>query len=166
MSGVRALRALLRSRPMWAVLAVVFIALLAVGSVHGSITTPQQRIANLEDVLKCPSCADASLAQSETVSANELKATIVVWVHQGLSDQTIETRFVTTYGQGELLRPTGSAIWVVPVVVVALGFAGLTYFFLRRRPSEGTVSKDDEERVLALLKKRSDSRLDEVDHVS
>ena len=164
MRNTSALGTLFRSRQMWALLAVAFIALLAVGSVHGSTATPEQRTANLESVLKCPSCADASLAQSETVSANEIKATIAKWVRQGVSDQTIEARMVATYGQGELLRPTGSAIWVVPAVVVALAFAGLISFFARRRPSEKGVSKEDEERVLALLKHRSDSRVAKVGH--
>lgn len=149
---------------MWVLLAVVFIALLAIGSVHSSVVTPAQRIANLENVLKCPSCADASLAQSETVSANELKATIAAWVRQGLSDRSIEARMVATYGQGELLRPAESAIWIVPAVVVATALGGLLAFLLRRRPPEGGISKEDEERVLALLKDRSDSRLGEVGH--
>ena len=164
MNDSRPLGRLFRSRTMWVVLAVVAVALLAVGSVHPSITTPAQRIADLENLLKCPSCADASLAQSETVSANELKSTIASWVHQGLSDQVIEARMVASYGQGELLRPAGRVIWVVPVVVVLTALSALVLFFLRRRPIEAGVSKEDEAQVLALLKHRSEARLGEMTH--
>ncbi|HUY06034.1 MAG TPA: cytochrome c-type biogenesis protein CcmH [Acidimicrobiales bacterium] len=163
MSDALALGTLLRSRSMWAALVVVFVVLLAIGSAHTSVTTRAQRIANLENVLKCPSCADASLAQSETVAANELKSTIRDWVGQGLSDQSIEARMVATYGQGELLRPTESVLWIVPAVAVSAAVAGLLLFFARRRPPERGVSKEGEARVLELLGRRADSRRREVD---
>ncbi len=158
MTGTGAIGRLFRSRAMWALLGFAFVALLAVGSVQPTARTPAQRIVDLESVLKCPSCADASLAQSETVSANEIKATIANWVHQGLTDRAIEARMVATYGQAELLRPSGSLIWIVPVVVVALAVGGLTAFLLRRRPAPEGISKEDEERVLALLRGREGAR--------
>lgn len=154
----------MRSRSMWLLLGLVFLMLLAIGSVHPVTGTPAQRISNLENVLKCPSCADASLAQSETVSANEIKATITAWVHQGLSDHAIEARIVATYGQGELLRPAGFAIWIVPVVVVVAALTGLLLFFLRRRAVDPVISESDERRVLELLRNRAESRTGAVGH--
>lgn len=143
---------------MWIVAAVAFVGLLIAGANHPAALTRAQRIANLENVLKCPSCADASLAQSETVNANQLKATIASWVAQGLSDQTIESRVVGTYGSGELLRPTNSVIWIVPVIVVVLAVLALGAFLLRQRGAVPEISAADEERVLALLRGEQEQR--------
>lgn len=136
---------------MWAVLLLAVVALLVIGSNHPQRLTPDARIANLEGILKCPSCANASLAQSETVGANDLKAIVRKWVDQGLSDQTIESRLVATYGPNELLRPTNWALWIVPAAVILVACLLLVWFFLRRRPTETEPGETDEERVFALL---------------
>ena len=139
------------TRALWALGVAAFAALLVVGSIHPSVPTKAQRIANLENVLKCPACADASLAQSETLSAIQLRSTITSWVSRGLSDQQIESRLVSSYGPGELLRPKNAVIWIVPVVAVAVAIFGLTVVAFGRRGSSIEISEEEEARVLALL---------------
>ena len=145
---------MLSSRAMWALLSVVFIAVLAIGSYHPSKPTEAQRIANLESVLKCPSCAEAPLSQSETVGANQLKAIIVQWVYQGISDQAIESRLVASYGPGELLRPVSPFVWIVPAVTVAVAIIVLGSYLVRRRSNELEVSPEDERLIGELLAAR------------
>lgn len=162
----RGLRSFSLSWPMWAVLATICVVLLAVGSNHPAKETAATRVAYLENVLKCPSCASASLAQSETIGANELKATIRIWVDEGMTNQAIEDRLVATYGQGELLRPTSQALWITPVVIVGIAVLSLVWFLLRRRDRELEMSLDDEQRVLALLRERSRSEVTSDDEHS
>jgi cytochrome c-type biogenesis protein CcmH/NrfF len=144
----------MKSRPMWVALGLLLVVLLIIGAHHPVAPTQAQRIANLEVAIKCPSCANASLAQSETVEANNLKASIKTWVRQGLSDRSIKARFVAEYGAGELLRPTNSLFWVIPVVAIATAVTVLTTVLLRRRTTSSAVEAGDEEMVDRLLRER------------
>ena len=149
--GWSAVRQRVASRSAWVVLGVIVVALLAVGANHPKAPTSAQRIDNLESILKCPACATASLAQSETVGAIELKATITRWVHEGASNQTIEQRVVADFGTDELLQQKNPWLWIVPTVAVILGVALLIRYLMRRRPTPGEISVEDEALVAELL---------------
>lgn len=132
--------------------AAIAVALLAIGAYHPASMTPAARAANLDSELRCPSCASASLAQSETVSANQLKATIRRWIAQGRTDAEIERRLVAAYGPGELLRPTSWLVWAIPAGAIGLGAVALA-FALRRR-ARLSLTPEDEQMVTALLAAR------------
>lgn len=149
------LRRRLSSRPVWVALGLIAVVLFAIGSYHPVRPTAAERIANLENILRCPSCASASLSQSETVGANELKATVVRWVHEGMSDRAIESRLVASYGPAELLRPSNPALWAVPAAAVAVAATGLGWYLVRRRPSDVEVTADDERLIDELLEARA-----------
>lgn len=127
------------SRIAWAILVVVAAGLLAFGSVHRVSTTASARIAHLETVLKCPSCEDLSIAQSDAPSALALRARVRHWVFEGWSDARIEDAVVASYGESELLVPgpggVSTTLYLLPIglVVVAAGGVGLHLWERRRR---------------------------------
>lgn len=130
----------LASRPAWVLVAVVAVVALAIGSVHSHGPTAATRIARLDSLIKCPSCVDLSIAQSDAPIAVALRADVAGWVHEGLSDATIEQLVVTRFGPQVLLVPTGSGadvlLWVVPILLVGGGGVLLAVYLWRRRRLE------------------------------
>lgn len=143
----------------WAVLGVVLVVALAIGSVHPSAPTKAARIAGLEDVIKCPSCVDLSIRQSDAAAAIDLRTEVVRLVDQGRTDAAIERLVVAQYGSAELLAPPtsgfGALVWVVPVGVLALSGVALGWSLVagrRREDPEGLgPSAEDEAIVEAAL---------------
>jgi cytochrome c-type biogenesis protein CcmH len=121
-------------------LAVVAVVALAIGSVHSPGPTAATRIARLDSLIKCPSCVDLSIAQSDAPIAVALRADVAAWVHEGRSDPTIEQLVVTRFGPQVLLVPTGSGadvlLWVVPILLVGGGGVLLAVYLWRRRRLE------------------------------
>jgi cytochrome c-type biogenesis protein CcmH len=131
------------SRAAWAVIAVVAAVALAVGSVHPGEPSSAARIAYLDSVIKCPSCVDLSIAQSDAPIALGLRAEVGTWVHEGLSDSRIEQLVVARFGEEVLLVPSGSGadvfLWAVPVAVLAIAVGVLgAYLWSRRRLEDVT----------------------------
>ena len=116
---------------------------LGVGSVHSGQTSSAARIAHLDSVIKCPSCIDLSIAQSDAPIAVGLRAEVAAWVHEGLSDTRIEQLVVARFGEQVLLVPSGSSadvlLWAVPVGVVGLAGVLLAMYLWRRRRLEVPV---------------------------
>jgi cytochrome c-type biogenesis protein CcmH len=118
---------------LW-VLAVVAVVALAWASAP-STSGPAQRVAHLENLVKCPSCQDLSVAQSTSSSALAVRHQIVTLVAQGESDTQILTTIEASYGPSILLSPStsgvGTLLWLLPTAV----FVGLvvTGVVLRRR---------------------------------
>jgi cytochrome c-type biogenesis protein CcmH len=118
---------------LWA-LALIVVATFAVVSTPAA-TSASQRVARLENLVKCPSCEDLSVAQSTSSSALAVRHEIVSMVAKGDSDTQILTTIEDAYGPSILLSPStagwGTLLWLAPVGV----FAGLvaTVVVLRRR---------------------------------
>ncbi len=128
------------SRPAWVIVAVVVLVALGIGSVHPPQPSSSARIAHLDSVIKCPSCVDLSIAQSDAPIAVGLRAEVATWVHAGLSDARIEQLVVARFGEQELLVPSGSGVdallWVVPVALVGGAGVLLAVYLWRRRHLE------------------------------
>ncbi len=140
----------------FALLGLVLVALLAFGSVHRPPASAAARIAALESVIKCPSCADVSIAQSDAPVAGQLRASVTAWVDAGRSNAWIEDAVVARYGPGILLRPRNLWLFVVPALAIAAALAALGATLWRRRsaapPSgDATVLAEDEALVAAAL---------------
>ena len=119
---------LLRSFWLWvAALVVVFgVALLA----SPNQSSAASRAAHLESLVKCPSCEDLSVAQSNATTAVAVRHEIVADVAAGKSDNQILTSIEAAYGTSILLSPPtsglGVLLWIVPLgVVLALIVVGL-----------------------------------------
>lgn len=127
-------------------LAVLAVVLLAVGSVHPPPTTTGARIAHLEAVIKCPSCEDLSLSESNAPSALTLRREVATDVRAGWSDQRIENWVVARYGPGGLLEPEASgaslALYVVPGAIVVGAAACLGWALWRRRRVSPAAGSD------------------------
>ncbi len=136
----RVVLSVLSSRLGWLAVAVVAVVALGVGSVHPSQPGTAERISHLDSLIKCPSCVDLSIAQSDAAIAVGLRAEVAAWVHQGLSDSRIEQLVVARFGEQALLVPSGSGadvlLWAVPVTVLGVAAGVLAGYLWRRRRLE------------------------------
>jgi cytochrome c-type biogenesis protein CcmH len=93
------------------------------------------RVARLESLVRCPSCDDLSVAQSNATTAVAVRREIASRVARGESDTQILTSIESTYGTSVLLSPPttglGALLWVVPVALVVA--AALVALRLARR---------------------------------
>lgn len=130
-----------RLGPRWlgpvALVAVLAVALvIGSGVLNGSHPTAAQRAHALETNVRCPSCIDISVADSQAATAASLRHQILTWVRQGRSDQAIENALVARYGLSILLRPPTDGfsvvVWVVPAVAGAVALAAVGTLFWRR----------------------------------
>ncbi|HVB71360.1 MAG TPA: cytochrome c-type biogenesis protein CcmH [Acidimicrobiales bacterium] len=116
------------------------VALVAVGALV-AIATPRTsadaaRISHLESLVRCPSCEDLSVAQSNATTALAVRHEIVTRVHRGDSDTAILTSLEATYGTSVLLSPPtsglGVLLWAGPVALILLAGAVATRLVRRR----------------------------------
>jgi cytochrome c-type biogenesis protein CcmH/NrfF len=150
------LRGLVVGRYGYCFLAVVIAVLLIVGDRSKSTTPDAARVAYLESVIRCPSCADLSIADSETTSATGLRTEVVKDVHQGLSDQAIEAQVEGQY-PGTLLIPTGGdgvTIFLIPALIIAAGAATFVVLMLKRTRREVSDDKGADEAIVDAAQRR------------
>ncbi|HVT42266.1 MAG TPA: cytochrome c-type biogenesis protein CcmH [Acidimicrobiales bacterium] len=127
--------------PLWArvglPLVVLAVALL-IGSnaLEGSPPSNAQRAAAIEADVRCPSCTDLSVAQSNATAAVSVRHQIEGLVAQGKSTADIDAVLVSEYGQTILLVPPDAGgvpvIWIVPLVLGAATVVAVAVFFWRR----------------------------------
>jgi cytochrome c-type biogenesis protein CcmH len=130
-----------RTRQVVSAVALVVIAVVAlcIGSGVGRSSPPTlaARAASLESKIKCPSCEDISVAQSEASTAIQARQQIRAMLARGESDSQIEQSFVARYGPSILLVPPasglGALVWLVPLVAVVLALGALGVLFWRRQ---------------------------------
>jgi cytochrome c-type biogenesis protein CcmH/NrfF len=134
-------------RPLWLRIALPLV-VLAVALVIGSGVlsakpqTATQRADALESVVRCPSCIDVSVAQSEATTAITVRHEIERLVADGRSTAQIKARLVSQYGPTILLEPGGfPIIWIVPIVLGAgaLGVIGVLFW---RRSRQFAATKE------------------------
>ena len=118
-------------------LVVVVVATLAVGAGRASSPTLAQRAAAVESRIRCPSCEDVSVAQSEAPSAIAARRQIVSMLRSGESPAAVEQSFVERYGSSILLVPPDSGlgwlVWALPAAGLAVALAVLAALFVRRQ---------------------------------
>jgi cytochrome c-type biogenesis protein CcmH len=96
--------------------------------------------------LQCPICSGATVADSPSDLAGQMRGVIRTKLQAGESDQQIVDYFVERYGDGVLIEPPRRGIsllvWVAPVIVlIAGGFLlwRLLNIWMRPRPATATV---------------------------
>jgi cytochrome c-type biogenesis protein CcmH/NrfF len=106
------------------------------GAFSGTRQTDAQRAAAIEAVVRCPSCIDVSVAQSEQSTALAVRHEIARQVAEGRSTAQIEHTLTSQYGPAILLEPPDAdgfpVIWVVPGALAAVALAALGVVFWRR----------------------------------
>ncbi len=114
--------------PLWArvllPLVVLGVALLiGSGAFDSSPETVAQRAAGIEAGVRCPSCTDLSVAQSNATTAIAVRHQIESMVASGSSTADIDQTLVSEYGQTILLVPPDAGgfplLWVIPSVLGA-----------------------------------------------
>ncbi len=149
----------LRLGLVWGGLAVVVVAALAVVVVApgGGPRTAAERARSLEKELRCVECQGLSVADSNSVTAQRMRADIERRVAAGdQSDAEIRRAYVDRYGDWILLRPTGGGldalVWALPVVAVVLGAAGIGVALWRWRRQPGPELLPGDEELVAELR--------------
>jgi len=137
-------------RASWLVMGLVVTAALLVGlQPDDTARTSEERIFALAETLKCPTCRSQSVADSEAPSAQAIRADIARRLEAGESEDEIRAYLVSRFGEEILLTPSSSGVtglvWVLPVVALALGGAGL-YLAFRRWKQRPSVAASDEDR--------------------
>lgn len=149
----------LASRSAWAALFLVAAIALTIGSVHHRPPDAAGRAAYLDSIIKCPSCDDLSIAQSDAGVAVALRREVREFVDRGWSNGRVEQFVVAQYGSNELLAPSSDLAWLIPLVVGALAVfavaAALVRARLRRRKQPGA---EDEEVVEAAMRHLRETR--------
>lgn len=141
-----------RNLVAWIGVAVVVAVALLVGSPSdGPPPTPAERTYALARTIKCPQCVSQSVAESDVAISREIRLDIAARIEAGETDQQIRDAYVAAYGQDVLLSPptsgSGAVVWVLPVLVLVAGVAGVV-FVLRRDRAEGTATASSEDRDL------------------
>jgi cytochrome c-type biogenesis protein CcmH/NrfF len=136
----------------WAVMGVIVVVALAVGTLTGSETvTPADRVLALTQSIRCPQCAGQSVAESDVSVAREIRREIAQRVEQGQTDDQIRAYFASAFGSDALLTPpsdgVGGLVWILPVVAVVVALGGLAVAF-RRWSGDVPVPATDDDRAL------------------
>ena len=129
------------------VLAAAFLAsgaALVVAAARGPASpgTMDQRVRQIASTLKCPACADLSVADSPSIVARQIRSTIAARLRRGETPAEIRSYFVSRFGEAILLRPSGLGIgllaWLAPVILLLTGVAilGRTLARWSRPPAE------------------------------
>jgi cytochrome c-type biogenesis protein CcmH/NrfF len=127
--------------PLWArvmlPLAVLAVALvIGSGVFDASPPTAAQRAAGIEADVRCPSCTDLSVAESNATTAIAVRHQIESMVAADSSTADIDQTLVSEYGQTILLEPPDAGgvpvIWIIPLVLCAGTLAAVGIFFWRR----------------------------------
>jgi cytochrome c-type biogenesis protein CcmH len=128
---------MLRRWGAWIALAVVVAVALTVVLWPNGSESPAARAHDLETQLKCPECQGLSVADSQAPTSRAIRADIKRRIKAGQSDETIRQAYVSTYGPEILLTPEDSGVsllvWILPVVVLALGATGIVFALRRNR---------------------------------
>lgn len=133
----------------WLIIAaLVLVALVRAGVSDGPPTTSEERVRAIAATLKCPTCRSQSVAGSDSAAARAIRTDIARRVSDGESADHIRAAVAATYGNDVLLTPSGSGleglVWILPVIALVLGLAGLAAAFARwrRTPPTGATDAD------------------------
>jgi len=127
--------------PLWVKIALPLVVLgvalvIGSGALDGTQPTTSQRAAAIEAGVRCPSCTDVSVADSDATTAIAVRHEILSMVAAGASTADIDQTLVSEYGQTILLVPPDAGgvplIWIIPIVLGAAALAGVGILFWRR----------------------------------
>lgn len=136
----------------WSVMLLVLAGAFAVGlDRDGGPRTLEERARGIAETISCPVCDGQSVAESDVSTAHIIRGFILEMVEEGRSDDEVRAEVDRRYPEENLLlTPDRSGVvglvWVLPVVAVVLGLAGVGYAFYRWRrdgPGEARASKAD-----------------------
>jgi cytochrome c-type biogenesis protein CcmH len=138
-------------------MSVVFLVALVFGTLDSKDTkTGAERAAALASTIACPQCSGQPVSESSAPIAQVIRAEIKEQVDQGLSDSEIKGIYIQRYGEWVSLNPSSkgfdSIVWIAPFLIIGIALGGVTLAYSRRKSdSQGIeLTKDEEEKVLAM----------------
>lgn len=136
----------------WVALAVVVAVALGVVLWPNGSQSTAARAHSLEAEFKCPECRGLSVADSQAPTSRAIRADIKRRIAAGQSDEQIRQAFVDRYGETILLTPQSSGVsllvWILPVVVLALGASGIVFALGRNRDEPHLHATAADERLV------------------
>jgi len=136
----------------WVALAVVVAVALGVVLWPNGSQSTAARAHSLETEFKCPECRGLSVADSQAPTSRAIRADIKRRIAAGQSDEQIRQAFVDRYGETILLTPQSSGVsllvWILPVVVLALGASGIVFALRRNRDEPHLHATAADERLV------------------
>ena len=127
-----------------------------------SSSTPAARAERLASELRCPVCQGLSVADSPSITANDIRADIRRRIAAGESDAEIRQGYVDRYGDWILLRPRGrgftALLWALPVAAVVVAVAWLALALRRWRRQAPLEATDEDEHLVAELRAARSAR--------
>ena len=148
-----------RRRWPWVLLAVVVVGVLVILLWPGGEPTRAERAHDLAAELKCPECQGLAVADSSAPTSVAIRADIKRRIARGESDAEIRQAYVDKYGEEILLSPESSGVgllvWELPVLVLALGAAGV-WFALARGRREPRLHATTADEVLVERERKAD----------
>lgn len=131
----------------WLIIAaLVVVALVRAGVSEGPALTAEERVQDIAATIKCPTCRSQSVAGSDSAAARAIRGDIARRVSDGESADEIRAAVAATYGDDVLLTPSSSGIegivWILPVVALVFGLAGVSAAFARWRRNPAATATD------------------------
>lgn len=137
----------------WLVLALVLVVALIVGTrADGSPKTLDERTLAIAREVRCPTCESQSSADSNAPASEAIRNEIRDQLEAGRSPGQIRGFLVSRFGSDILLKPRSSGVaglvWAIPVAVLVLALAGLTFAFRRWKRQSRIVAASDADRLI------------------
>jgi cytochrome c-type biogenesis protein CcmH/NrfF len=161
MSGLRDLNRRVKRAPAFVALAVVAVALVAVGAWRDTgPTNNTERINAIAKTLKCPACVGESVYESRVAVAVNIREEIARRVAQGQTDGDVRAAIEQAFPGSELVpdaEGANLALWVLPAVALVLGLGSVALAFRRWRAQAGAAGEpDDDDRALVAAALRNE----------
>ena len=148
----------LKSWPVWMLMALITVGLLAVGSTRDSGPLTQgDRIDAITKRIACPTCDGESVYVSRASAAESIRKQVARDVAAGVKTDTEIIGSIADVFQAQVLlvpRATGldSLVWVLPIAVLVCAMTVLGFTFRRwRRLNQTGASDEDVALVESLL---------------
>ncbi|HEX7276006.1 MAG TPA: cytochrome c-type biogenesis protein CcmH [Acidimicrobiales bacterium] len=143
----------MRRRAVWAVMAVLLVGALAIGSQREGPVTDEARVRRIGSDLRCPTCQGMAVADSDAPAAVGIREEIARRVAEGRETDGQIKDFILSLYPDISLRPEtsglGLVVWALPVVAVAVVVGALGLVLARRRRGRGTgTDLSDDDRLL------------------
>src|SRR5690606_29052673 len=124
---------------------LVVVALIRAGVDEGAPRTDEERVQDIASTLKCPTCRSQSVAGSDSPAARAIRTEIARRVQDGQSSDQIRSAIEGTFDDVQLVPGRSGVeglVWVLPVVALVLGLAGVAAAFARWRRTPLTHASD------------------------
>ncbi|MEM7323228.1 MAG: cytochrome c-type biogenesis protein CcmH [Actinomycetota bacterium] len=144
----------------WVAIAVAVVSLLVVAGVDdGGLETDAERVQRLAGSYACPTCQGQSVADSNAAVAANIRQLLSQRVADGATDREIRDELVAAYNAEILLNPPAEGIatlvWVLPVVLVVVGAAGVAAAVTRNKHGVRDPSTEDRDLLARALAERT-----------